>query len=244
MEQRLEILFAIDSGNLWVLNTHDTTDESPICQIKTYILQQVKASEEKLITHLNISLESVEKGKTGDSCRLEIVADGAVAAFRQLENADTGSSYTLAKRCIHFLKPIFSSGSHCITVSEYIYARCVVDRLIHTSAWYGKAEARHLLSVLDQASLKLSVDPGSAVLDCYTFWFHCYCRYKMAEKSNEVYSLVERACSSMNLVRAAGKKLDQQDKETYYKKMQKTGLLDDVQIEQIPKLFGNGRRQV
>lgn len=124
-----------------------------------------------------------------------------------------------------------------MTVAEYIYARCVLIRLIYSSAWYGKTEARALLSTLDQASLDLPIDSAPAELDRYTFWFHCYCRYQAAMHSDDTYSLIERAFDGLKLIQEAGKTLDQRDKDHYHNTMRKQGQLEEDLIRQIPELF-------
>lgn len=240
MEQRIKVLFAIDSGGLWTPGLPNEEDESPTRQIKAYILKQLISSENKLLTAWKLQPETivVESVEQKDRRRPLIAAKGASAAFDQLKNSYTGSSRTLAKWCIRFLDPLFEQKpADYMTTAEYIYARCVLNRLIWSSAWYGKAEARALLSVLDQATLDLPVDCAPAELERCLFWFHCYCRYRVAELSDKTYTLIERACGSMKLIREAGKELDQRDWNIYYKDMREKGHLEDELIRQIPKLF-------
>lgn len=240
LEKQIKILFSIDSNGLWTQSIHDKKeDESPIGQIKAYILKQLVSSEERLVDHWGLLSETNNNDNTikGSSQPL-IVVNGASAAFEQLKNGNTGGYRTLAKYCIGALKTIFERADPSrMTVVEYIYAQCVLRRLIYSNAWYGKAEARRLLSVLEQATLNIYVDYDPHELKRYTFWFHCYCRYRMAELSGEIYSLVEQLHSDMNLIQKAGEKLDQQGKEYYYDMMHERGRLEDELIRQIPDLF-------
>lgn len=240
MEQRLKVLFAIDSGGLWPSGAQNKEDESPTQQIKAYILKQLSSSEESLVTAWKLPPENivVKNGEQENQPYSLIAANGATSAFEQLKSVYTGSSRTLAKLCIQFLECLFvPKRNDRMTTVEYIYARCVLNRLIWSTAWYGKAEARALLSVLDRATLDLSVNGDPAALDRYTFWFHCYCRYRVAEESDKTYKLIDQACGSMNLIHEAGKELDQQDRNTYFKDMREKGHLDDGLIQQIPRLF-------
>lgn len=239
MEQRLKVLFAIDSGGLWPSGVQNKEDESPTRQIKAYILKQLISSEDSLVAAWKLPPENiiVKNNEQADRRCPLITTKGATAAFEQLKSAYTGSSRTLAKLCIQFLKCLFEQPPiDRMTTAEYIYARCVLNRLIWSYAWYGKAESRALLSVLNRATLDLPVNGDPVALDRYTFWFHCYCRYRVAEESDKTYTLIDQACGSMNLIQEAGKELDQKDRNTYYKDMREKGL-DDGLIQQIPKLF-------
>lgn len=240
MEQRLKVLFAIDSGGLWPSGVQNKEDESPTRQIKAYILKQLISSEDSLVTAWKLQSENfiLRSDEQADQRCPLITAKGATAAFEQLKSAYTGRSRTLAKWCIQFLKCLFEQKpTDRMTTAEYIYARCVLNRLIWSNAWYGKAEARTLLSVLDHATLDLRVDGAPPELDRYIFWFHCYCRYRVAEESDKTYTLIDQACNSMKLIQEAGKELDQRDRNIYYEDMREKGHLEDALIQQIPKLF-------
>lgn len=109
MEQRLKVLFAIDSSGLWDLGAHNAEDESPIQQIKAYILKQLRSSEDSLVGAWNLPPETIisGSGEVETPCWSMVATNGASAAFDRLKNAYTGSSRTLAKRCIHLLGPLF-----------------------------------------------------------------------------------------------------------------------------------------
>lgn len=237
MEKRVKIIFAVDSGGLWTKDVQDEENESPTRQIKAYILKQLKANEQRFVTALGLRPQKPIT-ESGAQCPRLIVAEGAPSAFNKLGKAYTGASNTLATRCFRFLKPLFGQDSHDhMTVAEYIYARCILQRLLHSTAWYGITEARELLSALDRASLDLPVDHCPDDLNRYIFWFHCYCRYRIVELSDETYSLVEQAYSGMKFIQKAAEKLDQQVKEVYQENMRQKGNLEDELIQQIPDLF-------
>lgn len=236
MERRLAILFAIDSKALWVQEAFNSEDESPIGQIKTYILKQLIICENRLVSASDIA-GAEDYGPEG--IRVPLIDGPKVPdAFQQLKEANTGGRNTLAKRCIRFLEPLISSAPVRMTAMEYIYARCVLDRLIHSRAWYGKAEARKVLSALDQASLGISperMDP--AAWERYVFWFHCYCRCRMAELSDETYALIDKIYDAWTLIEEAGRRFDQREWNRFNQVMRAEGELTEELIQQIPKLF-------
>ena len=222
MEQRLKVLFSIDSNGLWLHEGDVEEDESPTKQIKIYILKKIESCEKELFP---------------DQGECSIDFSGASTAFKEFQNIYMGKKDTLAQRCEKLLEPYKELNS--ITRVEYIYVRIVLNRLINSTAWYGRQEARKILSALDQATLLLPInkDNDSNILENYIFWFHCFCRYRMAELSDKTYRLVDEIYKNMEIIREAQYLLDQRQMNDYNRTMREQGHLEDELIQKIPELF-------
>ena len=114
----------------------------------------------------------------------------------------------------------------------------ILNRLIYSSAWYGKEEARVLKTQLESCECDLFdrlQDPQA--MNRYFFWLHCYCRYQAVHLTDSMYDVLERAKKAMqsiqNSIKANEESFRVQYIHTFAEKLGKK----PEEVEQFPQLF-------
>lgn len=230
LQNQIAIIRKIDENNLWNFDEEHNNEDGFIDDIKKYIQYKLKKIEEE-VTKIYIA-------ENKNPIFIEISTD-VKEAFFKLKFSYAGSSMTLAQRCKKLLEICFNPDTKKITTMEYIAIRLILQRLIYSTAWYGKTEARALLKELEQCQCNIfDVLPDKSWIDAYQFWFHCYCRYQSATyKDNAVYKLSNDAEKAKQIMEKAMHDKDIMQKKQYMKELLERTKLNEELLHTIPDLF-------
>lgn len=205
MRTRVEIIRAVGRNRLW------REDESE--RIFAYIEGKLKSAEKAFLTKNN---------------QMQINIPEACCVFRnQFSHLYTGSTSTLSAKCKVLLEEILgpSDGNEelrChIQVSEYVLIRMILERLVYSGAWYGKAEARAVLTALNSAQAEFltdDVEDNDLLREQYLFWLWCYTG-RQAEVNDQMSALVDAVHGKLEMVQTAHKSFQNERIEGYRNKL-------------------------
>lgn len=236
-QEQIKVIQQIDKNNLWNIDNQFLGEENFISVIYNYILAKLQLLEESMIS--------------SEYSSVMISISDVVPVYNAFMSSYDGVSDTLASKCKRNLNRILSGNSfqHGITTSQYIACMFILNRLIYSTAWYGKAEARDLIEKLKACKcnifdhLKDSQGYAASPIKQYFFWLHCYCRYQAAHLSDSMYDVLERASDAMKCVKEGIAASDQLSRSKYIDMFaEKLGMSSD-QIEAIPKLFETPKKK-
>lgn len=234
--KRLAILQAIDETGCW---TADTEEETPVHMVQQYVFSRLQYADFALRKYVPETTPQIDI-----SCSYD--------AFLTFQNSYKGKSNTVAKQCCNLLLPLYqkskvSPASHSdsytlpVTVDEYIYMYLVLDRLVSSRhVRYGRGEARNLLRALSGAVMTLPdvmTDQNIKHRENYLFWFHCYCRYRVAVVSEDPYAITEKIFSYQELLDRTIQEQDNEIQANYLMEFSEKSKLSQEQIRSIPELF-------
>ncbi len=232
LETRIKIIAAVDKNGLW--------KEDASTRVFEYVKQQLKKAEEALLKQEDYSMV--------------IDVTGAYLEFkRSFYGLYTGVSYTLADQCRGLMKTMFDgceeiNGRQLTVIPDYICMRIVLERLISSTAWYGRPQARAVLAALNgaKAVFRKSVYPREELVDQlafnhstwegYLFWLQCYARYQFAmqEKTHE---LVEAVHEKLNTIKKSQDAYYKSCVESYEEKLREGTNMSLEELRQGLNLF-------
>ena len=224
---QIEIICKIDEQNLWNIDQQFLGEENFISIIVKYIVNKLH------------SLEKDFDFTSDPLIRISQVQD----AYKDFQKTYHGVSDTIAAKCKSNLDSILGDPSSNsfktkITTAQYMACILILNRLIYSSAWYGKEEARVLKTQLESCECDLFdrlQDPQA--MNRYFFWLHCYCRYQAIHLTDSMYDVLERAKKAMqsiqNSIKANEESFRVQYIHTFAEKLGKK----PKEVEQFPQLF-------
>lgn len=230
---QIEIILKIDEQNLWNIDQQFLGEENFISLIVKYITKKLKACEEQFIP----------KSPPSESLPLEIDISNVQKAYQDFQKIYHGVSDTIAAKCKSNLDSILDDPSSDsfktkITTAQYMACILILNRLIYSSAWYGKEEARVLKTQLESCECDLFdrlQDPQA--MNRYFFWLHCYCRYQAVHLTDSMYDILERAKKAMQSIQDSIKANEDSFRvqyiHTFAEKLGKT----PAEIERFPQWF-------
>lgn len=226
-QQMAKILLAVDKIGWGKTLLEEVPEETPISFVKHYVQKQLQESELALLEneYLTTFLPSI------DVCCIE-------QEIEDFEKAYKGSHNTLATGCLTLLGQIFAEyggTTEEIDPLGYLYLRVILKAFLNSKARYCKPEARALLEALNKATWKFTEPEESKKR--YQFWFHCYCRYRQAEMSDEVDQKLDHLYTYKTLIKGVWTKTDPISKKDYLTALQQETELEESDIAAISKLF-------
>ena len=233
--EKIKIILKVDEKSLWNIDKQFFGEENFIELIRKYIVAKLKISE---------------KCFQDDFVNLEIGIAETQTAYDKFMQSYDGTSNTVATKCKRDLRRIVAQQDSenrkeklqgYITTTQYIACILVLNRLIYSTAWYGKKEARQLRDALE----KCSCDMFDSVSDMdllreYFFWLHCYCRYREPYLADSAYQMLERAALAMASVEGGIDESDKQQEADYGELFIKQLGMDSLQVNDFYRLFRTG----
>lgn len=220
-ETRIKVICAVDKNNLW--------GEGPSIEIIRYVESQLKLADRKIFNTVNLD---IKVDVTSAKSKLEVFWE-----------VYAGESNTMAAKCKSLLRKFWEfdsdeNGRITISVSNYIWMRIVLNRLIYSNAWYGRPDARALLMALNKAKVVFENIPSWESDDgkIYLFWLQCYARYQIAirEKAHE---LVEQAHGYLDTISQAQNQYHKSCVESYEERLLHGTDMSLEELHQALKLF-------
>lgn len=225
--EKIDVIKQIDKANLWTFDSQSSLEEGMIAQVKKYIYSNLMSNENRIFS----------SGKSNIVSTCIILSQDTKQACVDFYDSYDGISGTLAKKCKMLLKPFLSEDTSTITTLEYIAIQQLLQRLILSTTWYGKEEARRLLKALEQCQCNVLDLLAGEDESAYKFWLHCYCRYRVAECSEVVYTLVNEAEEAMKIVEDAMNQRDDVLRTQYFETLSKKTGMREEELKKIPSLF-------
>lgn len=235
-EQRMQILFSIDRNIRWKEEDESLEDDSLIVIVKRFVENQLRNFEKRVYNEIN---SQPFKNEITENIMIDI--SDSLQAFKDFERSDKGVSNTLAVRCYKCIRDFYEDSKHntkiCVKTIDYIYLYVVLTEFTKSRARYARPEGRKLLEALNQAIMEFECDLSQETLSKYKFWFHCYCRYRAAELSDNMYGVITQLYQYKRLLECAYEQQDEQIQSQYFDAFEKVTDLSPELIQQIPNLF-------
>lgn len=224
---QIEIICKIDEQNLWNIDQQFLGEENFISIIVKYIVNKLH------------SLEKDFDFTSDPLIRISQVQD----AYKDFQKTYHGVSDTIAAKCKSNLDSILGDPSSNsfktkITTAQYMACILILNRLIYSSAWYGKEEARVLKTQLESCECDLFdrlQDPQA--MNRYFFWLHCYCRYQAIHLTDSMYDVLERAKKAMQSIQDSIKANEDSFRVQYIHTFAEKLGKKPKEVEQFPQLF-------
>lgn len=224
---QIEIICKIDEQNLWNIDQQFLGEENFISIIVKYIVNKLH------------SLEKDFDFTSDPLIRISQVQD----AYKDFQKTYHGVSDTIAAKCKSNLDSILGDPSSNsfktkITTAQYMACILILNRLIYSSAWYGKEEARVLKTQLESCECDLFdrlQDPQA--MNRYFFWLHCYCRYQAVHLTDSMYDVLERAKKAMQSIQDSIKANEDSFRVQYIHTFAEKLGKKPKEVEQFPQLF-------
>lgn len=226
--KQISIIMQIDEKNLWNIDHQFLGEENFISIIVKYITEKLKKYEKRFMPKF---------------LPLKICISTAQNAYQTFQNIYHGVSNTVAAKCKKNLRKILQKDSFetGITTIQYMACILILNRLIYSSAWYGKEEARVLKTQLESCECDLfnyvehSVSPQD--INQYAFWLHCYCRYQAVHLTDSMYITLDRASNAMQSIRDSITANEKFLKSEYVDMFADKLGMTRTEVEMLPKLF-------
>lgn len=235
--QRMQVLFSIDGNVSWRETDEALEDDSLLVIVKRFIEKQLKNIEKEIYNEMK---SRPYDNRVSDE-NLVIDITDSLQAFKAFEKSDKGISNTLAEKCYNCIRQFYTNSGDSkkiyVKTIDYIYLYAILTEFVESKARYARPEGRELLEALNQASMKFQNNLPETILSAYKFWFHCYCRYRVAELSDNMYGVVTKLYQYKKLLEYAYKQQDEQIQSQYFDTFEKATDLPPELIKQIPNLF-------
>lgn len=225
IKKQLEVILSIDKSYAWKYKDLDKDQESPVKFVKNYIENKLIETERKII-----GLETYNGVYVDISC--------IEGEYEKFERCYKGVSETISYKCSILIENIYeSSKNRKITTSKYLLLCITIDAFLCSRSWYGKREVRRIKEALKNATMCIEGEIESSIQKEYIFWFHCFCRYRIAEQPNALYKEINQLYTYNHLKEKTFQKEDDDFQMKLIENLQnETGLSEEV-IQKIPELF-------
>ena len=255
--QQMDIICAIDEKNLWNMDSQNHEEERYIKKIIEYVEHKISEIETQIVNldngiilsaNFKSAFNEFEKSNDGVSntvasqCKnilKPLFATKCIMEKKEVANNEDLNNQISDNKAANDV----STKNECtITTLEYIASIQILNRLIYSTAWYGKKEARAVKNELEKCVYSIFKNSEQNKLKEYTFWFHCYCRYQIAKHNDDLYSIIEEAEESANIVqRALDNYHDAMQKQYIEDFAQKVGIKEGVY--KIPEIFSINKKK-
>ena len=261
--EQMNIICAIDEKNLWNMDSQNHEEERYIKKIIEYVEHKINEIETQIVNSNNgimlsedfkSAFNEFEKSNDGvgntlaSKCKnilKSLFATKCIMEKKEVANSQVANNEGLNNQISDnkAANDVSTKNECTITTLEYIASIQILNRLIYSTAWYGKNEARAVKKQLEKCVYSIFKNLKQDKLKEYTFWFHCYCRYQIAKHNDDLYSIIKEAEESANIVQRA---LD-----SYHNAMQKqyiedfaknVGIKEEI-IHEIPEIFSINKKK-
>ena len=260
--QQMDIICAIDEKNLWNMDSQNHEEERYIKKIIEYVKHKINEIETQIVNSNNgiilsanfkSAFNEFEKSNDGVSntvasqCKnilKPLFSTKCIMEKKEVANSQVVNNEGLNNQISDnkAANDVSTKNECTITTLEYIASIQILNRLIYSTAWYGKKEARAVKNELEKCVYSIFKNSEQNKLKEYTFWFHCYCRYQIAKHNDDLYSIIEEAEESANIVqRALYNYHDAMQKQYIEDFAQKVGIKEGVY--KIPEIFSINKKK-
>ncbi len=221
--QQMDIICAIDEKNLWNMDSQNHEEERYIKKIIEYVEHKISEIETQIVNSNNgimlsedfkSAFNEFEKSNDGvgntlaSKCKnilKPLFATKCIMEKKEVANSQVANNEGLNNQISDnkAANDVSTKNECTITTLEYIASIQILNRLIYSTAWYGKNEARAVKKQLEKCVYSIFKNLKQDKLKEYTFWFHCYCRYQIAKHNDDLYSIIKEAEESANIVQRA-----------------------------------------